>query len=104
MQKLAKWTVTECGCGAYRAIAGTDGNIIANRAAFIEKTPRIRIRDYYLGAEREWDDAGNIVTEHRIWSEHLDWYCGPKGHNHEDAESRAWCDRILTAMGYELEN
>jgi len=104
MQKLSKWTETECGCGAYRSLAGKDGNEIANRVAFIEKTPRVRIRDYHLGTERDWDDAGNIVAETRRWPEHLDWYCGYKGSGPDDPESREWCDRILVAMGYELEN
>lgn len=105
MQKLTKWTVTDCGCGAYRALVGKDGNEIANRVAFIEKTPRVRIRDYSLGVQhREWDDRGNLIREERQWQEFLDWYCGPKGDNHADPESRAWCDKMLTAMGYELEN
>lgn len=104
MQKLTKWTVTDCGCGAYRAVAGKDGNEIANRVAFVEKTPRVRIREYYLGTEKDWDDAGNIVAERRLWPEHLDWYCGVKGDGHADPESREWCDKMLTAMGYELEN
>lgn len=104
MQKLTKWTVTDCGCGAYRAIEGTDGNHVGNRVAFIEKTPRVRIRSYYLGTNTRWNDAGDKVSEERQWPEHLDWCCGPKGSHHDDAESREWCDRMLVAMGYTLEN
>jgi hypothetical protein len=104
MQKLSKWTVDEDGLGVYRAMAGTDGNVIANRVAFIEKTPRVRIRSYSLGTEKHWDDAGNVVSEERRWPEFLDWFCGDKGDGPDDPESRQWCDKILTAMGYELEN
>lgn len=104
MQKVGKWTVDEDGIGSYRALAGKAGNEIANRVAFIEKTPRVRIRSYYLGTERAWDDAGNIVRETRRWPEFLDWYCVDKGSGPDDPESREWCDRMLIAMGYELEN
>lgn len=104
MQKLSKWVEDESGCGAYRAFADSDGSMIANRVAFIEKTPRVRIRPYYLGTEKHWDDAGNIVAEKRQWPEFLDWYCGEKGSGPDDPESREWCDRMLIAMGYTLEN
>jgi hypothetical protein len=53
MQKLTEWIVTDCGCGAYRASAGTDNAVIANRVAFIEKMPRVRIRDYHLGTDKD---------------------------------------------------
>lgn len=103
MQKLTKWVVTDCGCGVYRALEGTDGNEIANRVAFIEKTPRVRIREYRLGEDRgTYEDGGEYIE--RRWPEFLDWYCGPKGSGPNDSESRAWCDRMLIAMGYKLEN
>lgn len=104
MQKLTKWIVTECGTGAYRAIECTDGKHIGNRIAFIEKTPRVRIREYHLGTDFHFNDAGDVVKEERRWPEHLDWCYGPKGDSHLDIESRKWCDRMLVAMGYTLEN
>lgn len=102
MNKISAWIKTDCGCGAYRSIAGKNGDLIENRVAFIEKTPRVRIREYYLGTEREWDDAGNVVSENRRWPEFLDWYCGDKGDGPDDIESRKWCDKMLVAMGYDL--
>ncbi len=80
--------------GAYRAVAGTDGELIAIRYAFIEKTPRIRIREYSLG---EYKGTRN-------WEDFLNWASGNKGDGPEDQESRDWCDRVLVALGYELEN
>ncbi len=89
--------MTAEGAGAYRALTGGDGrNNIADRVAFIEKTPRIRIRPYSMGERmyggRQWEDFLN-------WAER-DW----KGDGPEDQESRDWCDRVLVALGYELEN
>lgn len=102
MQKLTNWTRDEDGIGVYRAISGKDGSHLANRVAFIEKTPRVRIRDYSLGIEKEWDGEGNVISLERRWPEFLDWCEGTKGDGPDDAESRAWCDKMLTALGYEI--
>lgn len=81
--------------GAYRAILGTDGDDIANRVAFVEKTPRIRIRRMVstrgptspTGEENDW----------------LNWAVGPiKGDGPEDVEAREWCDTALVLFGYEV--
>ena len=42
MSNITEWKMTEDGCGAYRAITGTDESA-QFRVAFIEKTPRVRI-------------------------------------------------------------
>lgn len=88
MRNVGPWVVCEDGCGAYRALQGTNGEVIANRVAFIEKTPRVRIRPEMFHPESDW----------------LNWAQGPfKGDGPEDAESRQWCDDMLRLLGYTLE-
>lgn len=72
-----------------RIIAGTDPKDIANRIAFIEKTPRIRIAPYTTYDEEQGK-----------------WLQGPKGEAPEYGQyqpSRDWCDQQLLARGYILE-
>jgi len=88
--KVGPWVLVEDGCGATRVIEGGNVNNIKDRVAFIEKTPRIRIRPYYL-LEKDKD--------------FLNWASGPfKGSGPEDEEARAWCDRALVLFGYTLES
>lgn len=69
-----------------RIIEGTDSRIIDNRVAFIEKTPRVRVRSANFGDQDLWN-----------WAE------GPfKGHGPTDPESMEWCDAMLKLLGYEL--
>lgn len=80
-----------------RCLANTDPAIIANRVAFIEKTPRVRIAP-----------STDEQTDYRYWTE------GPKGPGGPDGEvpanelyghhprSQAWCDLQLKTMGYIL--
>lgn len=99
MIKISGW-VNDVGC-AYRHFVGTDGNHAGNRVAMIEKTPRVRIREYHLGTEVVSYDSGDQESIRR-WPEHLDWCSGVKGDGPDDAESRAWCDGMLKALGYQL--
>lgn len=70
----------------YRARAGTTGEFISDRIAFIEKTPRVRIRPYTIS-----DD-------------YLNWCEGPKGSGPDDATSKLWCDKMLELLGYDVVN
>lgn len=66
-----------------RCYEGTDVNNIANRVAFIEKTPRVRVKPY-----SEVDDFKN-------------WESGPKGQAPEYGAyqpSRDWCDARLAEL------
>lgn len=85
--ELSEWIVISGYC-ATRVVKGTDPDVIANRVAFIEKTPRVKIGE--------------------------EWVSGPKGSGgHEDPEkwklygfdpdSRQWCDDRLIELGYKLE-
>lgn len=68
-----------------RVIAGSDPSIIANRVAFIEKTPRVRV-----GPWEEFECGKN-------------WFEGPKGCAPEYGKyqpSRDWCDEQLLQLGY----
>lgn len=87
MREVGPWTLCEGRAGAYRALLGTDGEHIVNRVAFIEKTPRVRIRSQGHG-EFEKD--------------YLNWASGCKGDGPEDEWSRAWCDEALGLFGYRV--
>lgn len=95
--RLSPWTVYEGYC-AMRFVEGTNPDNVANRVAFIEKTPRVRIAPM---------DTSNILSDCR------NWRSGPKGQGGSgDAAqeqmygfyqpSRDWCDEQLVAMGYVL--
>lgn len=84
--KLSEW-INEDHC-SMRCIEGSDSSIVANRVAFIEKTPRVRV----ARADDPNDD----------WK---GWHQGPKGCSDEYgryAPSREWCDEQLKALGYEF--
>jgi len=91
--ETSPWIAVNGYC-ATRVIAGSDPSNIANRVAFIEKTPRVRFRSF-----TERDDFGN-------------WLEGDKGPGGGDpakdgtygfcAESRQWCDNQLILLGYKL--
>ena len=98
--KLSGWIVIDGYC-ATRVVEGTDSDIVANRVAFIEKTPRVRNAPFT-----------NFDEEQGKWPQ------GPKGEggndendSHEnqgnygfDPESREWCDKELKKLGYIIEN
>lgn len=67
-----------------RVVVGGDANNIADRMAFIEDTPRIRIAPY-----TEKDDYKN-------------WKNGNRGAGCQDIDSREWCDNELVELGYTL--
>lgn len=96
---LSPWVID--GHCAFRHILGTDPDKMCNRVAFIEKTPRVRIRPW-----NEYDGDRQ---------DHLNWESGPKGSGCSceespeekeaygfDLSSRNWCDRKLTVLGYKV--
>lgn len=96
-KQLSDWIVVD-DCCAMRIIKASDPAVIANRIAFIEKTPRIRIRPF---SKSEYHEQNN-------------WRQGEKGMGGSDGNipenglygfyqpSRDWCDEQLLKMGYEL--
>ncbi len=90
-KQLSPWI--DLDGAATRVIKGTDPSNIANRVALIEKTPRVRIRDFH---------HGTYSSGERQWEEWLNWCEGYKGSGPDDEDSRAWCDRMLLALGYTL--
>jgi len=97
MKKITPWIEAD-GC-AFRTLVGADPEDIDSRVAFIEKTPRVRIRSAYLGRyERTYDDGTPYVE--RQWEDFLNWCEGYKGSGPDDEESRAWCDNMLKALGF----
>ena len=81
--ELSDWIVIDGYC-ATRVYKNSRPDVIMNRVAFIEKTPRIRVAKY-----SEKDDQKN-------------WYYGPRGTSDYgfDEESRNWCDLELRKRGY----
>ena len=85
--KVSEWICRE-DC-SFRIREGGDPGKIADRVAFIEKTPRIRIR--------------RLFSYHREDSDYMNWASAPfKGYSPDDQESKAWCDNVLPFFGYEL--
>lgn len=87
--KLTEW-IDEEHC-SYRALPDTDHTDVANRVAFIEKTPRIRIARYD-------PEVGDIFDGEK-------WLSGPKGCSPEYGKyqsSRDWCDAALRGLGYDV--
>ncbi len=99
MSKLSPWIEIEEDIGgakyitgAMRTYVGADPGRVCNRVAFIEKTPRIRIRSGDMHPATKYDPE-----DHRNWAE------GPfKGDGPQDPESRKWCDKALVLFGHEL--
>lgn len=87
MRDVGPWTLCEGGAGAYRALLDHNGAHIANRVAFIEKTPRVRIRP--MEQFGDYEDFRN-------------WASGFGGDGPEDVYSRAWCDAALELFGYRV--
>lgn len=89
MIKLSNWISDPDFPECYmRIVAGTDPSVIANRVAFIEKTPRVRLRSF-------------TTTD----TDFKNWKYGTKGSGDELGSyqpSRDWCDQILLALNYIL--
>lgn len=84
--KVSPWTaVPDADYCAMRFIEGTDPNVIDNRVAFIEKTPRVRVQPASLLSE-DWHN----------------WHAGWKGEDGHCEVARGWCDQHLLAMGYDV--
>jgi len=92
--KLSPWIEVKIKINGKEIIVGStrirvDGNVdnIDDRFAFVEKTPRIRIRP----------------NERYGWEDFLNWAERPfKGDGPMDQESRDWCDAALIIFGHEL--
>lgn len=83
--KLSAWMADpDGGHCSMRIIEGTDPSEVANRVAFIEKTPRVRIKAF--DPNQDWKGW------HQAW----------KGDDGWDAVAQGWCDAHLQAMGYDV--
>lgn len=109
--KLSPWVVepemyedgeeiyNENGFCCFRYIIGTDPNKIENRVAFIEKTPRVRMRKF---------NPKNPNDDFKRWFQGHKGSGGSDGHIPEnqlygyDPKSRQWCDIMLINMGWDL--
>lgn len=81
------------GHGQGRVILGGDPDNVFDRVAFIEKTPRVRIR---AGGYLRYPPYGEKDADGLNWAAGFGSGPGP--------ETRAWCDLMLIALGYQLED
>jgi hypothetical protein len=84
--KVSPWQVVDEYCVA-RVIEGGNPDNVLDRVAFIEKTPRVRIRR-------------NVYSS--SCPDFLNWAEGFKGDGPNDDISRKWCDSMLELLGYEV--
>ncbi len=84
------WQTVDGYCAA-RVRVGGNPDKVTDRLAFIQKTPKVRIREH--SEHYAVDDAWN-------WAEGQHF----KGNDASDPEARAWCDRVLLEMGYDLKD
>ena len=111
---LSPW-ISEDGYCCMRVIHGTDPDVIGNRVAYIEKTPRCKLRKTVLspievrnGKRDEFPGGYPLDCDYEVWMQ------GPKGSGGTgagddgehiygfDDDSRNWCDSLLLLMGYVL--
>lgn len=97
---LSPWIIEDGYC-AFRCINNTNPDDVANRVAYIEKTPRIRVKSAKI-------EMGSVIEPND------NWLCGPKGSGGADGcdpanelyghdpSSRMWCDLQLLELGYTL--
>ncbi len=84
--ELSDWIVIDGYC-ATRVLKGTDPNQVNNRVAFIEKTPRVKIGNYWVQGDK--GSGGAYTDDHE-----------KLGQYGFDVESRNWCDSELKKLGY----
>lgn len=103
IMKLSPWLpIPDAPYCCARIREGGDINKASDRIAFIEKTPRVRIRV-------NMSDCGQSHSDWLNWAEAP--FSGPGGimghvsanqlYGHAPA-SRQWCDDMLRLLGYEL--
>ena len=94
--KLSPWIdVDHCST---RVLLGTDPQLVGNRVAFIEKSPRVR-----LSKDKYALETPNVIGCRE--ATHDGWIYGPKGSGEfcgRYQPSRDWCDGMLTLLGYEM--
>lgn len=94
-EELSEWIVIDGYC-ATRIIKDGDPENVKDRVAFIEKTPRVRLKKnkYIIEKENDWlcDSAKTDA-----------WVYGAKGTSEYgmDEDSRKWCDNMLVLLGWE---
>jgi len=90
---LSDWIVIDGNC-ATRIKKDGDVNIIKDRVAFIEKTPRVRVDKYKYSVECH-DEYGGDMEDRDAW---IFGYSDSDYGFSED--SRKWCDDMLKLLGY----
>jgi hypothetical protein len=92
--KVGMWITTPVQ--AIRVVAGGNPDNVADRVAYIGvDQPWVRIRPFGSYPYPPYGDRD---------ADHMNWCSGLPGDSAHDPHSRAWCDRMLIALGYDLED
>lgn len=93
-KELSGWIIVEGHC-ATRILRGGDINNPHDMVAFIEKTPRVKVRKNKYSIDSEDGISGEIQKRDA-------WIYGFKDSEYGMSEkSRKWCDEMLSLLGYE---
>ena len=98
---LSDWIMDENDYCAMRIFKDGDPEKVADRVAFIEKTPRVRVSsasgsDAYVQVNGDSVHGSRKTVE--VWIYGGNYGSSDYGH---DEESRQWCDEMLKTLGYE---
>lgn len=94
-KELSDWIMVDGYCSTRIKINGHVNNI-ADRVAFIEKTPRVRVCKYRYAIEDK-SGIGAIGQDRDAWI-YGDKGCAPEYGEYEP--SREWCDNMLKILGW----
>ena len=100
-ETLSDWIMDEEDCCAMRIYKGGDPEKVADRVAFIEKTPRVRV------SPASGSEAYVQVNGDSVHGSHKTVEVWIYGGNHRSSEygknedAREWCDQMLKVLGHE---
>lgn len=103
--EISEWIVID-ECYATRVMKGADPEVVENRVAFIEKSPRVKTRNVCITTKGKLSCIG-LDRNESAWI-YGDCGTGGSGDHEEmeqygfDPESRKWCDDMLKLLGYEF--
>ena len=111
-RKLSDWIMIE-HC-AVRIVKDGDVNKISDRVAFIEKTPRVKIHSpnstldshsISINVDENEETGCGATHPNYFIGKRCVWMYGYKGSSEygRDENSRQWCDELLKAIGWEVE-
>lgn len=96
------WHNVGVACACLVTVGG-DPSKVADRVAFIDKTPRIRVRRLLKAQGISYAGIDQSMTKEQ--TDWLNWAERPfKGEDGNDPASRKWCEEALKFFGAEFAN